>query len=88
MDQDRPVQHFPGTFSIKAVGKDDGRFVEYVLGLVRGIVGDENEISHRTRASRNGVYLSVTVSFVSTDQAQLDRVFAEVSASERTVWVL
>lgn len=88
MEPDRPKQHFPDTYSIKAIGKDEAGFAEFVIELVRSIVGDGKKITHQTRASRNGAYLSVTVSFVASDQAQLDRVFSEMGASDRTVYVL
>lgn len=88
MTTDRPVQHFPDTYSIKAVGSDNDNFAEYVAGVVRGIVDDANSVTYRTRPSRNGAYLSVTVSFIAVNQQQLDRVFAEMSARERVVWVL
>lgn len=87
-DEDRPIQNFPDTYSIKAVGKDEDNFVELVLSVVRGLIDDADSISHYSRASRNGKYLSVTVSFTATDQAQLDSVFEKMSAQQRVVWVL
>ena len=88
MTDDRPVQHFPDTYSIKAVGRDENRFAEHVLEIVRGVVGDGNPIDHRSRPSRNGAYISVTLSFTADSQQQLDEVFRLVSADSRVVWVL
>lgn len=88
MTEDRPIQNFPDTYSIKAVGEDSGDFAEFALSVVRGIVADHDSITHYSRASRNGKYLSVTISFTATDQAQLDKVFSEMSEQERVVWVL
>ncbi len=88
MADDRPVQHFPDSYSIKAVGKDEGEFAEHVLGIVRAVLGEDTALDYRTRPSRNGAYVSVTVSFTATSQQQLDDVFREVSADPRIVWVL
>lgn len=68
------------------VDKDD--FAEFTADVVRGIVDDASSVSYRTRPSRNGSYLAVTLSFVAVDQQQLDSVFEQMSAQERVVWVL
>lgn len=88
-DEDRPLQNFPDTYSIKAVSKDsEGDFAEFAVGIVSKIIDDPASISHYSRASRSGTYLSVTVSFTATSQAQLDQVFLEMSQQQRVVWVL
>ena len=87
-DQDRPIQNFPDTYSIKAVGKDTDDFAAFALGVVKSIVDDPEAVTHYSRSSRNGAYLSVTISFVAQDQGQLDQVFSEMSDQERVVWVL
>jgi len=56
--------------------------------VVRGIVDDADSVTYRTRTSRNGAYLSVTISFTAVDQQQLDLVFEKMSAQDRVVWVL
>jgi len=88
LSEDRPIQHFPDTYSIKAVGVDKDNFAEFTADIVRGIVDDVGSVSYRTRPSRNGAYLAVTLSFVAVDQQQLDSVFEQMSAQERVVWVL
>ena len=88
MTDDRPIQNFPDTYSIKAVGKDADDFVEFAVSIVRNIIAAKDSLSHYERPSRNGKYLSVTISFTAQDQAELDRVFSEMSDQERVVWVL
>lgn len=88
MSEDRPIQHFPDTYSIKAVGKDEENFSEFVADVVRGIVDDPAAVSYRTRPSRNGSYLAVTISFTADSQQQLDDVFKQMSEQTRVVWVL
>jgi len=88
VDSDRPIQQFPDVYSIKAVGKDENNLVDFVVSVITSVVGTENPVTHYTRPSRSGSYLSVTASFTATSQEQLDQVFAAVSAQERIVWVL
>jgi len=87
LDNERPVQTFPDKYSIKAVGKTSEDFAEYVAAVVREIAVD-GPVTWRTRDSRAGAYLSVTLSFTATSQQQLDEVFRTVSELERVVWVL
>jgi len=88
VSEDRPVQHFPDTYSIKAVGKDQDDFVEFTAALVRSLIEDKSSVSYRARPSRNGAYLAVTLSFTANSQEQLDQVFQQMSAQERVLWVL
>jgi len=88
MSVDRPIQHFPDTYSIKAVGVDENGFAEFAADIVRRIVDDPSSVSYRTRPSRNGSYIAVTLSFIAVDQQQLDSVFQQMSEQDRIVWVL
>ncbi|MEM7256732.1 MAG: DUF493 domain-containing protein [Pseudomonadota bacterium] len=88
MTEDRPIQNFPDTYSIKAVGKDNEDFAGFTVSVVSGIIAQPQSISHYNRPSRNGKYLSVTISFTAQSQAELDQVFEQMSAQERVVWVI
>lgn len=88
MSAERPIQHFPDTYSIKAVGADKDNFAEFAADVVRRIVDDASSVTYRTRPSRNGSYLAVTISFIAVDQQQLDAVFEQMSSQGRVVWVL
>jgi len=52
------------------------------------VVDAPDTVTHKTRESKNGTYLSVTVYFVARDQQELDLVFTTVNADDRVVWVL
>ncbi len=88
MSDDRPIQHFPDTYSIKAVGKDEDDFAAFVVSVIQQIIGADSAVTHYTRASSKGAYVSVTASFTAVDQQQLDRVFTEMSAQDRVRWVI
>lgn len=91
-DDGRPLRHFPDTYSIKAVGKAAGKdpddFASHATAIVMSVVDAQDTVSHKTRESKNGTYLSVTIDFVARDQEELDRVFTTMNADDRVVWVL
>ena len=79
---------FPCDFPIKAMGLADDDFDALVVGIVIRHVGDINEGAVAVRGSRNGKYVSVTVTFEARDQAQLDALYRELSSHERILMVL
>lgn len=87
-DDGRPLRHFPDTYSIKAVGKDQDDFAAYARAIVESVVDAAGTVSHKTRESKNGTYLSVTIDFIARDQQELDLVFTTMNADDRVMWVL
>lgn len=88
MDDDRPFRQFPDEYSIKAVGKDLDDFASHAKSIVESVIEAQDSVSLKTRESKKGTYLSVTINFVARDQEELDRVFTTMNASDRVVWVL
>jgi len=92
VDDGRPIRDFPDKYSVKAMGHtnttESDDFAEYVCSVVESIVEAKDSISHKTRASSAGSYLSVTVDFTAKSQEELDEVFTVMNADERVVWVL
>ncbi len=76
---------YPCDFQIKAMGIDDGHFHEIVLEIIgrhcRGIQAD----SLRTRASRGGKYVSVSVVIEATSRAQLDAIYDDLTAHDKVL---
>ena len=70
------------------MGKASDDFDTYVVGIVRRHVPDLGEGAVRMQRSRNGNYVSVTVTFQATSRRQLDDLYRELSASEKTLMVL
>ena len=73
---------FPCTFPIKMMGRDDPGFRATALELIRQHVGEVDEGDVRTSRSRNGTFLSVTVTITATSQEQLDTIYNELTAHE------
>jgi putative lipoic acid-binding regulatory protein len=63
-------------------------FDALVAEIVIRHVGDINEGAVAVRASRNGKYVSVTVTFEAQGQDQLDELYRELSGHERILMVL
>ncbi len=79
---------FPCSFSIKAMGKDEDNFDAHVTTLVRKHVTDMAEGAVKTRPSKNGNFISVTVSITATSKKQLDDIYYDLTADERVLMAL
>lgn len=79
---------FPCDFPIKVMGVAENNFDALVVEVVMRHIGDLNEGAIAIRPSRNGKYVSVTVTFTAQDQQQLDDLYRELSAHERVLMVL
>ena len=85
---DRTGFEFPCNFPIKVMGFAEDDFDVLVVEIVTRHIGSICEGSVAIRPSRNSKYVSVTITFVAQDQAQLDALYSELSAHERVLMVL
>jgi putative lipoic acid-binding regulatory protein len=76
---------FPCEFQIKAMGHDDGLFQEAVLEIIRRHCDTVDADRLRTRASRNGKYVSVTVVIEAGSREQLDAIYDDLTADEKVL---
>lgn len=75
-EQNDTLLEFPCEFSVKAMGlASHPNFEALVVELVALHVPDLPDNASRTRASKNGKYLSVTVTFQASSKAQLDAIY-------------
>lgn len=79
---------FPCQFPIKAMGLATGDFDALVVTLVRRHSPDLLEGAVRTRLSRAGKYMSVTVTIEARSRVQLDDIYRELTAHERVLMAL
>ncbi|RME35068.1 MAG: DUF493 domain-containing protein [Gammaproteobacteria bacterium] len=84
---DSPLR-FPCAFPIKAVGRGGEDFELLVVELVRRHAPDLGEGAVRSRPSRAGNYLSVTVTVQARSREQLDAIYRELTACERVIMAL
>ncbi len=79
---------FPCRFPIKIMGRDQSEFEAHVLQIVSAHVDDIDADDISVRPSKNGNYLSVTVTVDARDQEHLDRIYRNLTASEQILYVL
>ncbi len=84
---DSPLQ-FPCTFPIKAVGKATPELDIQIIEIVRRHVEDINEGAIKTRPSKAGNYLSVTVTIEATSQEQLDAIYQDLTDCPEVIMAL
>jgi len=79
---------FPCSFPIKMMGRADAAFSDTAVALVEQHVGKVAADSIQTSASRNGNFVSVTVTIVAQSQEQLDSIYNELSNHEEILVAL
>ncbi|MDH3713231.1 MAG: DUF493 domain-containing protein [Gammaproteobacteria bacterium] len=79
---------FPCDFPIKAMGQASAGFEAVVLEIVQRHAPDLGEGAVRTRPSRNGRYLAITITIRARNKQQLDAIYAELSAHSDVLMAL
>ena len=79
---------FPCEFPIKVMGKAADDFDAVVVSLVRRHFPDLLEGAVRTRLSRKGRYMSITVTVQAQNRAQLDATYMDLTANKRVLMAL
>lgn len=71
---------FPCHYPIKAMGRADADIEQTVWNIVTRHVTGITADALDTRSSRNGRFLSITITIVAENRSQLDAVYAELQA--------
>ena len=77
---------FPCDLPIKVFGRNDDVFRSAALAIVRARYGDAPRVSEQV--SRQGSYLSLTITVRAESRAQIDAVYQDLVASEAILMVL
>ena len=88
MDREETLLEFPCQFPIKVMGKADEDFDALVVGIVRRYSPDLLEGAVKTRLSKEGRYMSVTVTIRAESKQQLDSIYLDLTAHERVMMAL
>ncbi len=75
----KKLLQFPCSFPIKMMGRADAAFSDTAVGLVERHVGKVAANAIQTSTSRNGNFLSVTVTIDAKSQEQLDNIYNDLS---------
>lgn len=79
---------FPCEFPIKMMGRDTPAFRQAMRALVEAHVGDIDDSRVQSAISRNGRFVSVTITVTATSQQQLDAIYHAVSAHDDVLMAL
>lgn len=79
---------FPCEFPIKAMGKADVELDLLVIDIVRRHTDNLTEDRISTRPSKNGTYVSITVTVTATSKPQLDAIYQDLSGHPHILMVL
>ena len=79
---------FPCQFPIKVMGLAGRNFDLLVVELVRRHAPDFSEGAAKSRLSREGKYVSITVTVNAQSREQLDNIYLELTGHERVLMAL
>jgi putative lipoic acid-binding regulatory protein len=79
MNEEETLFEFPCQFPIKAMGKSDVELPVLVTEIVRRHVLNIDEIAIKTRPSKDGNFISVTVIIEATSKQQLDAIYQDLT---------
>ncbi len=79
------LMEFPCSFPIKVMGEAADDFDMLIVEIVRKHHPDLTEGAVKTRPSREGKYISVTVTIEAQSREQLDNIYLDLTAHERVL---
>jgi uncharacterized protein len=86
--QDEKLLHFPCEFPIKIMGRDHPEFRKAAVDLVELHAGEIPQDAIRTALSRNGNFLSITITIKAKNQEQLDDIYHALSEHDEILVAL
>ncbi|HWQ45648.1 MAG TPA: DUF493 domain-containing protein [Longilinea sp.] len=84
----KPALAFPCEFPLKVIGKDEDGFEEMVIVIIQKHVPRLIRSSFTNRSSREGKYVSVSVTFTADSREQMDNLYRELTAHPKVLWVI
>ena len=92
MEKDGPggpaLLTFPCVFPLKVMGRREDGFAQLVAQIVQRHAPDFHPHTIEMRASKNGRFLSLTVTINAVSREQLDALYTELSKHPMVVMVL
>jgi putative lipoic acid-binding regulatory protein len=82
------IMEFPCQFPIKAMGKAEDDFDILIVGIIRKHIADLSENAVKSRLSKEGKFISVTVTVTAESKQQLDNIYLELTSHEKVLWAL
>jgi len=85
---DETLLVFPCDFPIKMMGRDSEEFRDTARALVEHHTGPLGDQSIKSATSRNGNFVSITITVQAQSQQQLDDIYRDVSSHEAVLMAL
>lgn len=86
MKSDSSLLTFPCELPIKVLGRNQVAFREAAIAIVRAYYGDQHRVAEQL--SREGSYLSLTITVRAASREQIDAVYNELVAAPEILMVL
>lgn len=85
---DETLLKFPCDFPIKMMGRDTQDFRDTARSLVEKHTGPLGDETIKSATSRNGNFVSITITVQAQSQRQLDDIYRDVSSHEAVLMAL
>ncbi len=85
---DESLVEFPCSFPIKLMGRESSEFRQTVRELVEKHAGPVDDAAIRSSLSRNGRFVSVTITVVAESREQLDNIYRDATAHDDVIMAL
>lgn len=85
---ERKLLEFPCEFPIKMMGKDRPAFHDAARAIVEQHSGPIDDSAVRTSSSRNGRFVSLTITIRAVSQQQLDAIYIDLTAHDEVLVAL
>jgi hypothetical protein len=85
---DETLLEFPCDFPIKIMGRESTDFRKLARALVEKHTGPIAEDAIKNALSRNGSFVSVTITVIAQSQQQLDDIYHEITSHEDVLMAL
>ena len=85
---DETLLEFPCAFPIKIMGRESPEFRVLARSLVEKHTGSLTDDAVHAALSRNGSFVSVTVTVNAQSQQQLDDIYREVTSNDKVLMAL
>ena len=85
---DETLLEFPCDFPIKIMGRESSEFQTLTRSLVEKHTGPLADEAIVNSLSRNGTFVSVTITVVATSKQQLDDIYNELTSHDEVLMAL
>ncbi len=86
--QEESVFEFPCEFPLKIMGKNKPELLDFVKSVLPKHVPDISAKAYAYKTSKQGRFMSITVTFTATSKEQLDNIYTEITVSDLALYVI